>query len=381
MRILFVTAGSPATVFALTPLATAARNAGHQVFMAASEELVPAIAGNGIPPVGITPASIRDFIFSDATGRAAAVPDDPRSVMLHVGRAFARLAEAGMDGLSTLVRDWRPDLVVGGSACYGAGLAATQLGVPYVRHAWDTVDTTLMDDGAIEILAPRLSKLGLDGLPVPDLFVDICPPGLRAEPAPGAQPMRWIPGNQQRRLEPWMYDRGTAAGRALVTGGTRSLMPDKLESLRRLSEALSTLNVEVLVAAPDGVAEGLRAALGDVRVGWIPLDVVAPTCDVMIHHGGGVTSMTALNAGVRQLIVPGDAYLRVVAQPVADFGAGIMLEPGQDSAEQVVRAYRELFANPAYEDRSRILARQIASLPAPAGVVGRLEQLERVLTH
>ncbi|MDT3442561.1 MULTISPECIES: nucleotide disphospho-sugar-binding domain-containing protein [unclassified Pseudofrankia] len=381
MRFLFVTAGSPATVFALTPLATAARNAGHEVFMAASEELVPAIAGNGIPPVSITPASIRDFIFTDAAGGAVAVPDDSRSVMLHVGRSFARMAEAGLEALFTLVRDWRPDLVVGGSAAYGAGLVAAHLGVPYIRHAWDTVDTTLMDEGAAEILTPRLSKLGLDDLPSPDLLVDICPPGLRAEHAPATQPMRWIPGNQQRRLEPWMYTRDASVRRALVTGGTRSFMPDKMAFLRRLSEALSTLNVEVLIAAPDGVAQGLRAALGNVRVGWIPLDVAAPTCDVIIHHGGGVTSMTAINAGIRQLIAPSDAYLRAVAQPIADFGAGIVLEPGQDSAEHVVQACRELLADSAYERRSRILATEIASLPAPAEVVGRLEQLEREPTR
>ena len=36
MRILFVTGGSPATVFPLIPLATAARNAGHEVFMAST---------------------------------------------------------------------------------------------------------------------------------------------------------------------------------------------------------------------------------------------------------------------------------------------------------------------------------------------------------
>ncbi|MET7935540.1 hypothetical protein [Streptomyces sp. NPDC005322] len=41
MKILFVASGSPATVFALAPLATAARNAGHDVFMGAVEDMVP----------------------------------------------------------------------------------------------------------------------------------------------------------------------------------------------------------------------------------------------------------------------------------------------------------------------------------------------------
>lgn len=378
MRFLFVTGGSPATVFALTPLATAVRNAGHEVFLAANEELVTTIAGNGIPAVGITPTSIRDFIFTDSAGLPAVVPRDPRGVMLHVGRSFARMAEAGMETLSTLAREWRPDLIVGGSAAYGAGLVATQFEVPYVRHAWDIVETSVMDEGATEILAPQLRKAGLNELPRPEVFIDICPPGLRGEAAPAAaQPMRWIPGNRQRRLEPWMYTRPAHRRRALVTGGTRSFMPEKAGFLRRLTEALATVDMEVLIAAPEDVAEGLRAVLGDVRIGWIPLDVVAPTCDVILHHGGGVTAMTAMNAGALQLITPSDAYLKVLAQPIADFGAGIVLPPGAESAEQIAQACQDLLTDPGYRHRARTLAEQIASLPAPADVARKLEDLCR----
>jgi UDP:flavonoid glycosyltransferase YjiC (YdhE family) len=381
MKFLFVTGGSWATVFALTPLATAVRNAGHEIFMAANEELVPAITGNGIPAVGITQASIRDFIFTDRDGRPVTVPQETRDVMLHVGRSFARLAEAGLDTLLTLVRDWRPDVVVGGSAAYGASLVAAHLGVPYVRHTWDTVETATMDEGAIDVLSPQLRKLGRDRLPEPDILVDICPPALRGEGRPAAQPMRWIPGNQQRRLEPWMYTPDSRRRRALVTGGTRSFMPDKIDSLRRLTKSLAGLDLEVLIAAPEAVAKDLRPELGDVRIGWLPLDVVTPTCDVVLHHGGGVTAMTAMNSATPQLLAPTDAYLKVVSQPIADFGAGIVLDSGQDSAELTVRACQDLLSDPGYRLRARSLADQIASLPLPAQVVGCLEQLHRAAVH
>jgi glycosyltransferase len=51
---LFVAAGSPATVFALAPLATAARNAGHQVVMAANDDMVPVITSSGLPGIATT---------------------------------------------------------------------------------------------------------------------------------------------------------------------------------------------------------------------------------------------------------------------------------------------------------------------------------------
>jgi UDP:flavonoid glycosyltransferase YjiC (YdhE family) len=375
MRFLFITGGSPATVFALTPLATAARNAGHQVFMAANEDLMAVIADNGVPAVSITPHPIQHFMFRDGAGTAA-IPQGRRETMIHVGRAFGSMAEAELDTLFALVRDWRPDVVVGGATTYAAGLVATHLDVPYARHTWDFVGTAEMDEGATEVLAPHLRKLGLDQLPPPAPLIDICPPGLRPVDAPAAQPIRFIPGNTQRRLEPWMYARGSSDHRALITTGTREgpFRAQNAALLRSLADALSTLGIEVLVAAPDDIAEDLRGHLGEARVGWIPLDVAAPTCDVILHHGGGLTAMTAMSAGTPQIIVPKDPYQMASSQPIADVGAGIVLAPGQDPAEHTVQACRDVLADPVYRQRSRLIAEEIAALPSPAEVAQLLEQ-------
>src|SRR5688572_15053768 len=117
--------------------------------------------------------------------------------------------------------------------------------------------------------------------------------------------MRWVPRVSQSRLEPWMYTRPEGRHRVLITAGTRNLMLDTPgSSLRKLVDELTGTGAEVLIAALPEAAERFGAELGDVRIGWLPLDVVAPTCDLAVHHGGATTAMTLVNSGVPQLIIP-----------------------------------------------------------------------------
>lgn len=100
---------------------------------------------------------------------------------------------------------------------------------------------------------------------------------------------------------------------------------------------------EVLIAAPERAAEQLRPTLEGARIGWIPLDVAAPTCDLMLHHGGGITAMAGMSAGVPQLLTPEAAYGEIIGRALSGFGSGRMLRteqlsPDQDPAEEIARA-------------------------------------------
>ncbi len=377
MKFLFVTGGSPATVFALTPLATAVRDAGHQVIMAGNADLIPAITQVGIPAVGINPTPLHYYMFTEADGGPAKMPEGPRDTMLFAGRAFARMAEASLDALLGMAGDWRPDIIVGGGAIYAAALVAAQLEVAYARHTWDLAETTEMDEAAVEVLAPQLRKLALDQLPQPQPLIEICPPSLRSpENAPAVQLMRFVAANQQRPLEPWMYTRPERKHRVLITAGTRGgqSRAQNVELLRRLNGTLSTLDVELLVAGPEDMVDDLGAELSDVRVGWFPMDVVVPTCDVIVHHGGGTTAMTAMATGTPQLAIPQEDYQVACCQPITDFGAGVLLPPGQDTADNIAQACQQILGDASYRQRTQTLAEEIATLPPPAAVVQALEQ-------
>ncbi|MER7670872.1 nucleotide disphospho-sugar-binding domain-containing protein [Kitasatospora sp. NPDC096128] len=379
MRILFVAAGSPATVFALAPLATAARNAGHQVFMAANADMMPVVVEAGLPGLPTTELPIKHFITTDRNGRPEAIPADPVGQALFTGRWFARMAAASLAGMLELTRDWRPDVVVGGTMSYVAPLLAAHLGVPHVRQTWDAIDADGIHPGADAELRPELAELGLDRLPDPDLFIDICPPSLRPAHAAPARAMRYIPANRQRRLEPWMYTKGERP-RVCVTSGSRVAKEsyDKNYAfLRDLADSMAAWDVELIVAAPEEVAASLRAELPDaeLRAGWVPLDVVAPTCDLLVHHAGGVSTLTGLNAGVPQLLIPKGAVLETPARRIADYGAAVTLLPGQDTSDGIAAACQDLLAQPAYRKHAQELSHEISAMPQPAQLVAALEQL------
>lgn len=381
MKFLFIADGSPATVFAVTPLATAVRNAGHEMLLAVNDPLMDSAEAVGIPAVSVTPEPIGHFMAAGRRENAVGGPRDLRGEMFGIGRGFARMASAVLDALLELSGDWPADVVVGGSMSYAAGLLATRLKVPFVRQAWDIVPMTDPDAGAEYELRFELDWLGLSNLPDPALFIDVCPPSLQAQDVTGAQLMRWIPINRQCRLEHWMYTRPKGRPRVLITSGTRSpMLRTPGSSMRHLVDQLAIAGAEVLIAAPESTAEEFRAELDTVRVGWIPLDVVAPTCDLAVHHGGAITAMTVMTAGVPQLIIPENAHTRTVAQALADFGAALIIEPRQLEADQdlavaIAAGGQEILSSPRYGEQARALASEIAALPAPAQMVQPMEAL------
>ena len=384
MKFLFITTGSQATVYAVAPLATAVRNAGHEILLAANEPLMEFAEAIGVPAVSITPEPARHFVRTARSENALRGSGDLRAEVVGFGRGFARFASAGLDALLDLAESWSPDLVVGGSMSYAAGLVATRAKVPYVRHAEylrvPGVPNTDVDPVAEEELRPELERLGLVRLPDPALFIDVCPPSLRPTRTPDAQPMRWIPSNPQRRLEPWMYTRPNGRHRVLITSGTHFRMLPA-GSMRHLVGQLALAGAEVLITASAGAADELGAELGDVRIGWIPLDVVAPTCDLTVNHGGATTAMTVIAAGVPQLVIPApNPHTKTIAQALSGFGAALTVMPeqhgpDQDPAEVIAAGCREILSSPRYAQRARALARENAALPTPSDVVRTLETL------
>ncbi|MFG2006927.1 glycosyltransferase [Spirillospora sp. NPDC048911] len=390
MKILFITTGSQATFYAAAPLATAARNAGHQVMLAAHEPWVETAEAIGLPTFCFTEHPIRHFMQLANPGKGLRFPQEMGDeAMIDQGRGFARMGLAGLESLLELAKDWLPDVVVGNSQSYSAMLLSAHLKVPYVRHIeYLGIPFTGIEPGAEEELRPELERLGLDGLPEPDLILDATPPSLRPSHDPDAQPVRWIPSNPQRLLERWMYTRPEGRRRVLITSGFRSIMfRDPGWSMPLLVSELSKMNAEVLIAASPGAAERFGSELGDARIGWIPLDVAATTCDLAIHHGGATTATTFMANGVPQLIIPENPpefwpnyHRAAIATAISDFGAAKMLwpqaqEPDKAPGEVIAAACRELFSDPSYAERTQFLAKEIASLPAPPEIVSRLEAL------
>ncbi|MFI6209907.1 nucleotide disphospho-sugar-binding domain-containing protein [Streptomyces sp. NPDC051041] len=75
--------------------------------------------------------------------------------------------------------------------------------------------------------------------------------------------------------------------RVCVTAGSRVRQDAEIGFLDALTARITALDAEVVVAAPEDVAQRLTARRPGVRAGWLPLDTVLDTCDVLVHSGGG----------------------------------------------------------------------------------------------
>ncbi|MET9608574.1 glycosyltransferase [Streptomyces sp. NPDC006512] len=379
MKILFVAGGTSGVIFGIVPLAQAARNAGHEVIMAAPENCMTTITAAGIPAAPVSSKAMQEALV-DRRGVRVPIPEDLHERYIFNGRTFGRYAASCLDGLIELAERWRPDVVVGGALAFAAPLIAAHAGVPYVKQAIDMGEPRTIDLAAAAELGPEMERLGLYEMPRTDLFVDICPPSLRPSDALPAQLMRYVPYATQKPVEPWMLQKGERP-RVLVSAGSRVTPESDFDILNGLVAKVSQLDVEVLVATPEAVAEKLRPLHPGIRAGWIPLHQAAPTADLAIHHAGGNTTMGYVAYGVPQVLVPYLPYCVDYSTRLDAYGAGKMIAPENDSAETLADACAEILATASYRERARELAAEVAAQPVAAQAVGAIERLVSAFPH
>ncbi|MGW7346644.1 nucleotide disphospho-sugar-binding domain-containing protein [Streptomyces sp. NPDC054854] len=373
MKILFIGGNGAGTIFPNIPLAQAVRNAGHEVIMTGPEVTMPAIVNSGIPAVSVTHRTIQDCRH-DRRGNLVPTPADGPERNIAIGRMFGRLAASSLPGLIDLVDRWRPDLIVSNVLTYAGPLAAHHAGVPWVRFAIDIGEPLSVDLGAQSELAPELEALGLQAPPAPDFSISVLPPSLRPLTAPPALSLRHIAYSTQLPLEPWMYSKGRRP-RVLVSAGSRVTPDDHFEPLRGLVEKVGSLDVELLVATPEDVARKLEPALpAGSRAGWLPVDVLAPTCDLVVHHGGGNTTLSCLANGVPQVFVPSMPGLEEHGARISTYGAGRLILPEDDTTDNVAGAVKELLTDPSYREAAGRLREEARRMPSAAEVVRELER-------
>jgi UDP:flavonoid glycosyltransferase YjiC (YdhE family) len=372
MRVLFV--GSPLVghVLPLVPLATAFRDAGHGVLLAT--------AGDGVAPARSAGLDVRDT----APGfdlRATFVPAALRHPLIAVrelrgragtdlvGHLFAAVFERMADGVVAAADEWRPDLVVHEPLAAAGALAAARRTVPSV-----TVDASLFD--ARELLGATLSKVGAAAaqfgvaeFPEPAQMLYTAPPSVvRATPG---RPLRYQPVAGDRAAPDDLTRRGDRP-RIIVTRSTAD-GPGSDPLMSSVIAATAGADLDVVLVRPDRRA-ARRPLPPNVRVvDWIPFPGVFAAADAVVHHGGAGTLLTALSAGLPQLVVPGAGDRRVHAELVAARGAGLAVPARRITAGALER----LVTDPALAGAAREVAEEMAAMPAPAEVADELAALVR----
>ena len=426
MRALFATYGFSGHLKPLVPLGWALRAAGHEVVVASHPYFARTITGAGLPalPAGpefdlhgevsrdaaehdgyrrqlaevqaagrVTTGVVRlaDGTVSPALRGRSAGPagQDDSSAAGRRSRTAARLELPGLrpavrsadvmaDDLVAFARWWRPDIVVFEPLAFAGPLVARVLGVPAVRVLWTADFTVPLEKFESALFGELLERLGLPALGLNgDLTLDPCPPMLQVDDGFPRQLMRYVPYNGTTVLPAWLRE-PPRRRRICVCWGTSVtvLSPGRMASAPAAVQAMADLDADVVLA----VLESQLPLLGTlpsnvIAAGPVALDLLLPTCDALIHHGGGGTLMTGLVHGVPQVIVPYIPDTCFNAIQLAKTGAARAVWAEDATAAELRRAAAVVLGVPGCREAARSLRAQMLSQPTPADTVPTLERL------
>ncbi|MEC3977096.1 glycosyltransferase [Amycolatopsis sp. H20-H5] len=350
-------------MYPLLPLATAARDAGHEVVFGTGETFLPRLRDLGFEAhrVGISVSEAED----EARRRHG---EDVTEVLFTMFCDV--LPHATLADVEPLLDRLTPELVVYEMSDAGAGAGARRAGIPAVAQ----VIGRSMPPAVIEESAKRLAWLWDGDLPADPLMGDACvdvwPDSLR-DPVAAALPvvhrMRQVPWTEDVPLPAVVSDRKS---RPLVYLTLGTMAFGATEVFRAAIDGLSRLPVDVLVAVRPGNPSALGPVPASVRVErFVPQTEVLAHADLAVHHGGTGTVLGSLSAGLPQLILPQGADQFINADTVSELGAARSLRGEAITADAVEEHARVLLTDQNAREAARSVGAEIAALPSPAEVV------------
>ncbi|ARX88773.1 hypothetical protein SMD44_08260 [Streptomyces alboflavus] len=417
MRILFTAYAVRTHFFSMVSLAHALDTAGHEVRVASQPELVPEITRAGLTavPVGRDHQLWRVLKARHGDERWSALPPfdvaDVPGELLSLGylRAgygdvvpwwFRLVNEPLVDELVGLCRWWEPELVVWEPGTFAGGVAARVCGAAHGRLTWG-VDffgrvreqfVRLAGEagepvgGAGDPLGAWLSDLGGrygvaydEELTTGQFTVDQLPEAFRLETGIEYLPMRFGVYNGVSVVPRWLWE-VPVRPRVGFTLGLSAVerLAGYAVSVVEILKALAALDVEVVAAVPGAaeIREELGAVGDRVRVEeFVPLAALAPTCAVMVHHGGfGTIGTTSLHA-VPQLAVAEEIDAPILARGLAAYGAGVDLPVAEATGERVAHEVRRLLTESSFTEGARRLRADMRAMPSAADVVPELVRI------
>jgi UDP:flavonoid glycosyltransferase YjiC (YdhE family) len=381
MKVLIVTFPAPSHYFPLVPIGWALRASGHEVRVACPASFAGVVTASGLPGVLVPEVDLAGFwrprppAAAPAPPSAAAAPPSAEARAARAMAMFTGVAAQTAPSLTEFARSWQADLVICEPRGYAGMVAADAVGVPVVRQLYGidyTGQRTEQERDALRPLASAFPAWRAD--PLGDLTIDPCPPSLQV-PGPRARLLvRYVPYNGPGIQPAWLAPPRRRPRVCVTWGTTHSRDAEGLAQARSAIQALAGLDAEVVAALPAGSTEKLGPAAEGIRVAEaLPLHLLLPACDAIVHQGGAGTTMTSVACATPQLVLPDVADRMLNAAQVAAAGAGLVLRSAGPAA--IAAGVRDLLADPGYRQAARSLRAEGAAAPSPADAVGPLAEL------
>ena len=375
MRILITTSPGLGHILPTISFAHAARAAGHDVLYA-SGGFVSAIAEAGLQVVDVSPDT--DYVkiftgFGAGIQREMAAAQGIRQTMEIGLRLFAKVSEPTLDGVVRIAEKWQPDVIMHTQLQAAGLLAAGKLGVPLVSFslAMGREGGGFEDMGEYTFgqLREYFDRHGVAEAPKPAVQLSVSPPSVQGSGAvpDGVWPMRYVPYNGGSVVPEWLLDKPSRR-RVLITLGT--VVPQMgLGLVEPIVAAASKVDAEFVLALGNVDLTSLGELPGNVRaVGYLPLGVLLTSCDAVIHHGGAGTTMTTVDAGIPQIVVPQGADQFLNADTVQANGLGLRAQLGDVDVALIER----LLTDDSWRANALRVRDELRAMPSPVEVVERL---------
>ncbi|MFJ8624348.1 nucleotide disphospho-sugar-binding domain-containing protein [Kitasatospora sp. NPDC093550] len=368
MRILFTGPAAAGHLFPMVPTAQALRAAGHEVLFACGQPL-DQLRSAGFPVVEIGDGRVlREMFEEHQGGRIEYVTEDKsqEEIFDTAAAIFAYASRPAVDDLLAAATGWGADLIVHDSFHAAPPLVAGLLKIPSVVHNFGVSAGLPMVDRLAGHVTDLYERHGLTG-PATTAALNVGPLG----GDPDGLPMRYVPYNGGG-VVPTEFLRPADRPRVVVTLGTVLAELDGVRAVVRLVEAAAEVDADFLLAVGGADLAPLGTLPANVRgLPWVPLNELLGRADALVHHGGSGTMLTALQAGLPQLLLPQGADHFANAEAMTASGAA--LSSTSDAVDTAL--LDRLLTDPDLREAAQRVRAENDALPTPAALVPALEAL------
>lgn len=370
MRILFIGPPLYGLLYPLFSLAQAFRINGHEVTVASAGKFALKAAEAGLVTFDAAPG-----FDSEADYRRREDLRKKNHVGTRMGN-FSFFSEEMADRLVDYTREWRPDLIVYPPLGVVGPMLAAKFDIPIVMHSVGFAHTPWHIKGVTRSLEAAYRRHAVAAPPRDLAWIDVTPPSMSILQNDGEPvlPMQYVPYNGGAVWESW-WPRPSERRRLLVSLGTVKPMVDGLDLIAWVMDSAQEVDADIILHLSANARTDLRALPPNVRlVDWIPMGLFLSGADGFIHHGGAGNTLTALHAGIPQIVFGEGADRPVNAKAVVDRGCGII--PGREGLSSGL--INQFLHNAALRQASAEVAGEMALQPTPGEVA---EQLSSAVTR
>ncbi|MBP2472845.1 MGT family glycosyltransferase [Crossiella equi] len=379
MRVLFVVPPLHGHVNPTVSLAASLRASGHEVAWAGHGEFLAHVLGGDAEVFDCaTPALIEDRP-ADLRG--------PGAFKFLWETFLIPLAQAMLPDVEAAVEAFKPDLLVADQQAMAGPLVALRLGLPWVTSATTSAEFTDPFRGMPKVIewqrqtmADLRARAGVtaevDLRYSPHLVLAFTSRELVGELDGSFDEVAFVgPATLDRPEDtPFPWERLDARAAVLVSLGTANAEAGQ-RFIAEAATGLGTLADEVLGIVVDPLGVVTDPPPNVVVVPRVPQLKLLPRLSAVVCHGGHNTVCETLAHGLPLVVAPIRDDQPVIAQQVADAGAGVRLRFTRATASHIATAVSTVLDEPDYREAARRIAGSFAAAGGPDAVVRRLEAL------